>query len=297
LLHNPHLNEIILDDFNGADKGREGFWRMAKLLHRRRFDTALLLLPTERAAWMTFFAGIPLRVGVGTKLYGVLTFMRGVSRKNYVPLRHEADYCMDLGRKIGVRTDDLATEIFITDEERSAGKQILINAGVKQDDTVIAMHIGSGNSAPNWNPGRYGELATYLIGQTSENVKIIYPDGTKQSTLPTGPRIIDLRAQLNLRQLMSVLSNLALVFSSNTGPMHIAAGLKIPTVSLFSPLSACSPLLWGPKGNESRILLPPAGFCQIRCPGDPKQCRLDEITVEDAGNAILDLLNSTRSIA
>ncbi len=292
LLHNPHLNEIIADDFNGSDKGRGGFWRKAKNLHRLKFDTALLLLPTERAAWMTFFAGIPLRVGVGTKLYGVLTFMRGVSRQNYLPLRHEADYCMDLGRKIDARSDDLSTEVFLTNEERRAGKQILCDAGVKRGDTVIGFHVGSGNSSPNWAPERYGELAQYLAARTPDNLKIIYTDGTNQVQLPTSNRIFDLRSKLTLRELISVLGNLTLLFSSSTGPMHIAAGLKIPTVSLFSPLSACSPTLWGPKGNENRVLLPPEGFCQIRCAGDPKRCNLEELTVEHAAVAILDAINN-----
>ncbi len=288
LRHNPHLDEIIVDDFNGADKGREGFWRQVKNLRRRRFNTALLLLPTERAAWMLFFAGIPLRVGVGTKLYSVLTFMKGVSRHKYIPLRHEADYCMDLGRKIGVQSNDLSTEVFLTDEERLSGKQILRDAGIEEEDTVIGFNVGSGNSAPNWAAERYGELAEYIIARTSTNVKIVYTDGTNQVSLPTNKRIIDLGAKLTLRNLINVLGNLALLFSSSTGPMHIAAGLKVPTVSIFSPLPACSPTLWGPKGNHSCILLPPEGYCQIRCPGDPKRCRLEELTVEQAATAIFE---------
>lgn len=290
LLHNPHLDEIIVDDFNGVDKGREGFWRQVKKVRQRKFDTALLLLPTERAAWMLFFAGIPLRVGVGVKFYGVLTFMRGVSRHNYIPLRHEADYCMDLGRKIGVQSNDLSTEVFLTDEERLSGKQILYDAGVEEGDTVIGFHVGSGNSAPNWAPERYGELAEYIAARTPENVKIVYTDGTNQVPLPTGKRIIDFPSKLTLRELISVLGNLAFLFSSTTGPMHIAAGLKIPTISIFSPLSACSPTLWGPQGNDSRIILPPEGFCQIRCAGDPKRCRLEELTVEQAATVVLDAI-------
>ena len=66
-----------------------------------------------------------------------------------------------------------------------------------------------------------------------------------------------------------------LLISASTGPMHIAAGLKVPTISLFCPLPACAPELWGPKGNNSNIILPGEEFCRNVCPGDPKICRFE----------------------
>jgi heptosyltransferase-2 len=287
LLHNPHLDDIFVDDPDREHKGHSGFWKQVRALRSRRYDTALLLLPTERAAWMLFCAGIPRRIGVGTKLYGVLTFMQGVSRHKYIPLRHEADYCLDLGRRIGVRTDDLSVEVFLTDEEHKHGKEILRDAGVRDGDTALGFHVGNGNSAPNWEEKRYGELAETIVAQTRDAVKIVYTDGTDRTPLPTGTRIFDLRAQLTLRELMSVIAQMRLLFSSSTGPMHIAAGLRIPTVSLFSPLSGSSPTLWGPKGNDAQFILPPEGYCQNRCPGDPKKCRLEETTVENVADVLL----------
>jgi len=56
--------------------------------------------------------------------------------------------------------------------------------------------------------------------------------------------------------------------------MHLAAALGVPTVSLFCPLTACSPRLWGPLGNEAVTLLPPDDYCRTRCPGDPHVCTL-----------------------
>ncbi len=287
LLHNPHLNEILVDDPTGEHAGQTGFWRQVKAVCSRRFDTALLLLPTERMAWMLFFAGIPRRIGVGTKFYGVLTFMGGVSRKKYNPLRHEADYCLDLGRKIGVRSNDLSTEVFLTPEERKRGLEILRQHGIGPRDTVVGLHIGNGNSAPNWNAARYGQLATQITSRLPDTIKIVYTDGKDVPPLPSGARIVDLRGKLTLRELMSVISHYRLLFSSSTGPMHIAAALRVATVSLFCPLTACSPKLWGPQGNDAHIMLPPADYCSNRCPGDPKICPLDEPTVDAAADIIM----------
>ena len=98
MLNNPRLDVMITDDLR-----KETFWDVVKELRKYKFTHGLMMLPTERAAYQMFFAGIKNRIGVGHKLYEVITFMKSVSRNNYTPLRHEADYCMDLARKIGVK--------------------------------------------------------------------------------------------------------------------------------------------------------------------------------------------------
>lgn len=150
LEENPSIDEIIVDDIDGKHKGRKGFWKQAAALRKRRFDTALLLLPTERAAWMLLCAGIRSRIGVGHKLYEMLTLMRTVSRHHYIPLRHEADYCLDLGRAIGVRSNDLSTEIFLTEKERVNAWKLLETLGVDHPNfvsvgrTIIGINPGAG---------------------------------------------------------------------------------------------------------------------------------------------------------
>ena len=109
---------------------------------------------------------------------------------------------------------------------------------------------------------------------------------------PGGGRVFDMRGSRSLRELMSILSQLHCLVSSSTGPMHVAAALRVPTVSLFCPLPACSPELWGPRGNRATIVLPPAGSCAVRCPGDPKVCRFEEIAVERVAGAVLQSLEA-----
>ena len=283
LAGNPHLDEVILDESGDADAGTAGFCRQVRSLRQRRFDTALLLLPTRRLAWMLFFAGIPLRIGVGSKPYQLLTCMQTVSRQNYVPLRHEADYCMDLGRKIGVDDDDLSVEVFVGDEERRAAREIIAErAGGDVDSSasvLVGIHVGSGRSAPNWRVDRYVELAELLL--QDDRVRIGLTGAPEESHLiepfraAGRDRMIDLTG-LPLRSTTVVISQLSALVSASTGPMHIAAGLRVPTVSLFCPLSACSPELWGPRGNTADVILPAEGYCQGRCPGDPHVCDFED---------------------
>jgi heptosyltransferase-2 len=299
LLGNPHLDEVLVDDRAGAHAGKRGFLRLVSDLRRRRFDTALLLLPTSRTAWALALAGIRRRIGVGRKFYEVATFMESVSRHKYVPLRHEADYCLDLGRRLGVRAgdgpEDLATEVFVADAERAAARQRLASAGVRPGDRIVGVHAGHGGSSPNWEASRYADLTARILARTGGGVRIALTGEEPAPSFPLHPRLLDLRGSRPLRQLVADISQLDCLVSSSTGPMHIAAALRVPTVSLFCPLPACSNELWGPRGNTARVLLPPAGYCQGRCPGDPKRCRLEEIDVETVAGAVLAILASERA--
>ena len=169
IVNKPNVDAILTDDLK-----KENFWKVVGEIRKHRFTHALLMLPTERAAYQLFFAGIPTRVGVGHILYEVITFMKSVSRQKYIPLRHEADYCLDLARKIGVETDNLKREIFLTDQERNEGRPFLERYNVFNDDLKIFFHVGSLGSAPNWTEAKYFSLVEKFCREYSgKNYKLI----------------------------------------------------------------------------------------------------------------------------
>ncbi len=284
LLHNPYLDEIIVDDPEIEHQGVRGFWAQAANLRRHRFDTALLLLPTERLAWMLLAAGIKTRVSVGLKLYEVLTFMKTVSRHKYHPLRHEADYCLDLGRAIGAESDDLTPEIVVSQEERARGREILYRQGYPRlnglsSPKFIIIHPGTGKSSPNWKVDHYVTLARQCL--TDPNLWIVLTGGAGEKELAqpfcglNSRRVVNLIGRLSIRDTIGVISSASLLISASTGPMHLAAGLGVPTLSMFCRMDACSSQLWGALGNRADVVRPSKTYCSTRCPGDPHVCQFE----------------------
>ncbi len=277
---NPHINELLTDEPDGKDAGREGFWKKVGVLRRHNFDVGLMPFPRERHAWMMFLAGIKLRVGVGRKLYQMLTFTRFVSRRKYIPLRHEAEYMLDLGLKIGATSHSTAPEVFLTDEEKSKARSGLILRGIHFDKPVIGVNPLSRSSSPNWRPERYIDLIERLLHRYNVIINLGPHEVEQRSLFKSLEQKGAIVLCQSLRDHMSTVANIDLLVSSSTGSMHIAAALGVPTISLFCPLTACSPKLWGPLGNRSEVLLPKSDYCQIRCPGDPKICPLEDIEVD-----------------
>ncbi len=265
-LNNPFVDEIIVYDQNDM---ATSFWYWVKKIRKYKFTHALMLLPNERINYLLFFAGIKTRVGVGHKLFQFLTFTKYVDRKKYIPLRHEADYCMDLLKKIGVKPVSLNPEIHLAEKEveHVAERRKLLSPN---GETIIGVHTSSGYSAPNLKISEYKKLIEKL--SSIKKYKLVVTDFAPDPIISKMPDVPFPNFNKPLRESIINFAALDLLISASTGPMHIASALKAKTFSLFCPLTACSPKLWGPLGNESVILLPDDEYCSRVCPGDPKKC-------------------------
>jgi len=267
-LNNPYVDEIIL--YNEEDnKTAKSFWQLVKEIRQFKFTHAFMLLPNERLNWILFFSGIPNRIGVGHKLYQFLSFSKYVDRKKYIPLRHEADYCVDMVRKIGIEPKSIEPEIFLTNEEikkRDELKKKLKPNG----EFLVGINSTSGRSSPNLTVEEYKKLVVRLSNEN--NIRVLVTDNNPPEEIKNIRDVIYPNKGLSLRESIINFSVLDVLVSASTGPMHICAALKVPTISMFCPLPACSPQLWGPLGNKSEIILPKENYCSTVCPGDPHIC-------------------------
>lgn len=284
LLNNPNVDLILTDDLK-----KETFWKVVKELRKNRFTHALLMLPTERAAYQLFFAGIPYRVGVGHKLYEIITFMRSVSRQNYNPLRHEADYCMDLARKIGVQSDDLTLEIFLTDTERQEARQWMIDKNIPTGDLKIFLHTGSLGSAPNWSEQKYvlllKKLAELLSGR---RYKIILTALEMSDNLLSSVKelhnanITNIAKDISdLRMMIKIISQADLFISASTGPLHLADALGIKCIGLHCRRKVSSAKHQGILNNVSINLEVSEENCRKFCSADQNECGIEYGLSED----------------
>ncbi len=268
-LNNPNVDEIIIypdEKNNFTFKEKIEF---IKLIRSFNFTQSIMLLPTARINWLLFFAGIKKRIGVGYKFYQFITNTKSTFRNKYIPLRHEADYCLDSIRKLGIETENLETEIFLTEKEKLEFSEIK-KRFCAHGELFIGINVTSGNSAPNMPVSEYVKLAEMI--NRIEGIKLAVTDLIVPEEIKNINNIVYLNEGNDLRKSIINFAALDLLISASTGPMHIAAALKVKTLSLFCPLTACSPKLWEPKGNASKVILPEENYCQIKCPGDPKIC-------------------------
>ena len=278
LIGNPYVDTILTDDLK-----KETFWKVVKELRKFKFTDGLLVMPRERTAYQMFFAGVKNRIGVGHKLYEVITLMKSVSRNKYIPLRHEADYTMDLARKIGVKTNNITPEIFLSENEILWGKKYLENINVLQNDFKIIIHTGSGDSSPNWSEDKYFELITNILREHSQrHLKILLtakemsPIFLEKMDQLNEVRIVNISGKVDdLRDFIKIISNVNLLVTSSTGPIHLASALGIRTIGLYCKHPMSCARRWGALGINSINVEVSKEHCHNYCSEGKNECDIE----------------------
>jgi len=168
-------------------------------------------------------------------------------------------------------------------------EQRLRESGVR--DFVI-VNPGAGWGAKCWPAERYGQVAQMLAGCGLQPV-VNYGPGEEQLAREV-ERASGGAAQsfpCTISELIALARRARLFIGGDTGPLHLAAALRVPVVAIFGPTD---PARNGPYGTKSVVLRNPASpttHARITRPDDA----LLEITVESVVEASRSLLTNTGS--
>lgn len=241
LENNPDIDEILID--------REGpCSELVVRLRREAFDAAIVAFPRWRIAWATWRAGIPVRVGPASKPYSLL-FSQRVWQHRSESTRNEADYNIELLAPLGIPWHRVPTRLELTPEEKDWARRTLEGHRIAFHKPLVILHPGSGGSSARWPLGHFMELGDRLQEAGCDVVVTAGTGEEYQSLMIDRMRRIPVfiaAGSISLRQLAALLTQAQLVVSNSTGPLHLAVALRVPTVSIYSPVPACHPRRWGP---------------------------------------------------
>ena len=145
---------------------------------------------------------------------------------------------------------------------------------------LVGLFPGAGHAGRRWPIERFAELADFLI--RNDRVRVVVFAGPEERVLipqmktlfPTNTIFLD---QLTIEQLASAQARLTLFISNDTGPMHIAAAVGTPVITL---LDRPTPNSFVPLGEQHRLILGPT---------------IQEITVEQVYKEAHEALANSRT--
>jgi len=280
---NPFLNEVLVDEGEKASK-------LAKRLKAKRFDTAVVLHPTPRLAWALSRAKILIRVGTGYRGYSFL-FTKRVYEHRKTAERHELEYNLSLAEALGAKLENPEPKIYLSSQDRDWAKKRLAQAGVREGEKLVGIHPGSGGTARDWKPERFGELGERIQRELGAKVVVTGVKGERMlaeavaSKMSQSPVIII--GETSLKQLTAILEKESVFVSNSTGPMHLAAAVGTRVVAMFPPIRACSPRRWGPWGKGHKAILPKVPECKKCIETKCQYCDcMDKISVDEVFTAV-----------
>jgi heptosyltransferase-2 len=276
-----------------AQKGLAAKRAFAAMLGREGFDAAILLQNAFDAALITWLAGIPRRIGYNRDGRGLLlTQAIGVPESGEIP-RHERFYYLELLRRAGLierfpETDAIRLEG--GEAARAAGLEHLARLGI--DGPAIGVSPGAAyGNAKRWLPERFAAVAqtlapaaVLLFGSAGERALC---ETVAETLRRAGSGVHNLAGQTTLREFIDLTAACRLFLTNDSGAMHVASALGVPTVAVFG---ATDDTTTGPTGPLARVVREHAECspCLLReCPIDHR-C-MTAVTAKRTASVALEL--------
>jgi heptosyltransferase II len=261
--------------------GLADWTRITRDIRRREFDVALLLPNSFESALMIFLGRVPHRIGYATD---ARRWMLTNAIVPYEGRQHQVQYYLQLVKTFSTSADAASIEIQATRDERDDARKLLNEEGIPRSTRFLVLNPGAAyGSAKRWYVDRFALVADTLAQELQLQVALIGSDRERKICEQIRDRMNATAAMLtgrtSLETLIGVLAESSLMITNDSGPMHIAAALGIPTVAVFG---STDERVTGPCGRRTRIVKYPVECspCLLRdCPIDHR-C-MTAITVDE----------------
>jgi ADP-heptose:LPS heptosyltransferase len=259
---------------------------LVEVLRAQAVDRALVLTSFHQSplplALLLRLAGVPWVGATSTDYPGSLLDLRHRLPEHGL---HESERQLSLLRAAGfaLPLDD--------DGGRAVRRPLPDTHPLTGDRPYVVVHPGASVPSRAPSPGWAAELVRALDAAGHRVVVTGGPGERALTRAVAGEVAVDLGGATDLAGLADVLDRAGAVVVGNTGPAHLAAAVRTPVVSLFSPVVPAE--RWRPWGVPSVLLGDQQARCALsrakECPVPGHPC-LDGVPVDRAVAAVEQLL-------
>jgi heptosyltransferase-2 len=242
---------------------------------------------------IAFAAGIRERWGYATDLRRVI-LTHHVSRDGEAGHQLD-DYSGLLAALSAPRVVDEIPSVVLPVAVRENARQRLSALGLRPDERpLFGIHAGGlFGRAKHWGDDRFGEVAMRLRATGADVVLLTSPSERQQaeSISAACDKLPTIGQDGDVLHLAAVISHCSVVVTNDSGPLHLAAALAVPSVSIFGPTDPGRTIIPG----ASRVIRKPFGCqpCYEReCPLGHHRCMAD-ISVDEVFAAAMSVLAET----
>ncbi len=249
--HNPHLARVLV-----FDKAPRRWAPFARELRAWRPDLAFVLSSVSfslTSALIGLLSGARHVVGADSRPFG-WDFSRhcfSLELPSGPELRtHAIEHGLAPLRAVGLAVDDGATEVVPSAAERARAAEIVAGLGLRPG--WWALHPGAGKRQNAWPAVRFAALAARAAADGRDVLVLHGPADAAALAAFAAPAAgepgqVRLAPACEVGVAAALLEGAGRFLCNDTGIMHVAGALGVPTLALFGPTE---PALWKPPAPE-----------------------------------------------
>ncbi len=256
----PEVDQVLTLSFPGFDRQPKPSWRspyeqvIAAARHLRRigYGSAVIFRPDHWwGALLAKLAGIPERIGYD--LPDVAPFL--TAAVEYQP-QHAVRQSLRLVEGWCGPLDPSQVRYYFPVEATSQAyvDGYLQEWGITPSRRLICIHPGSGAWVKHWQEDRWARVADALAEQL--DAPVVFSGSAHELNLAR--RIADhmrrpaciMAGDTRISQLAALFQRAYIVLGPDSGPLHLAAAVGVPTIALFGPADPAEFATWGPPNRQ-----------------------------------------------
>lgn len=257
----PSIDEIIVLDVKKVKTFSQKI-TFLKDLRKTDYQLSITTFPANRLEYnaLAFFSGAKWRVShkYYTNKIRSLSFLQNVR----VPVDkklHDLEQNLNLLKAFGLKPEAVDHELYLSlDEKAHDNANRYLKQKTEAGEQFIGIHPGSsaerGMILKRWSIEKFAEICTWLTGET--NAKILLFGGQEEEGLRKDiaekadgkPLVV---TGLDFQSTASLIGKCMLFISNDSGLMHVAVSMGVPTAALFGP---SDPGRTAPYGAKHKVI-------------------------------------------
>ncbi len=252
-------------------------------LRRRYFDYVIDFQGLFRSALCTLFANSPQKYGFSlAREFAQFSYSRQVT----VPqgITHAVGKNIFLVQQAFSLSGNYLPPRFVKNQKWELDAKTLLNENsIAENSRLIAIAPAGRWQSKRWLQTHFSETISMLNANVPNGITFWILGADTESSIGDaivkschGGNVKNLMGKTSLPVIVQLLKKSCMLLTNDSGPMHIAAALQVPTVSFFGPTD---PLKTGPYGDIHKIFksnVNCAPCFKRNCPL-PRQLCLDDV--------------------